>query len=125
MGTTRRKFLGTLACACLLLSGLSGCGSKGDRAQGASAGQPPSMSSVAAAPPQMPDQDTPAPEKTGGFDGKRAYAHVAKQVGFGPHPSGSQAIAQAQDYILSELASYGCTADIDAFNAQTPAGPVA
>src|ERR1700680_2441651 len=73
----------------------------------------------------MADQDTPAPEKTGGFDGKRAYAHVAKQVGFGPHPSGSQAIAQAQDYILSELASYGCTADIDAFNAQTPAGPVA
>jgi glutaminyl-peptide cyclotransferase len=83
------------------------------------------MSSVAAAPPQMPDQDTPDPEKTGGFDGKRAYAHVAKQVGFGPHPSGSQGIAQAQDYILSELASYGCTADIDAFSAQTPAGPVA
>jgi glutaminyl-peptide cyclotransferase len=124
MGMTRGKFLGTLVCACLLLAGLAGCSSKGDRAQGATAGQPPLMSPVAAA-PQMADQDTPAPEKTGGFDGQRAYAHVAKQVGFGPHPSGSQAIAQAQDYILSELASYGCTTDIDAFNAQTPAGPVA
>jgi glutaminyl-peptide cyclotransferase len=125
MATTRTKFLGTLACACLLLSGIAGCNSQGGKAQGAVPGQPPFMSSVAAAPPQMADEDTPPPEKTGGFDGKRALAHVAKQVGFGPHPSGSQANAQAQDYILSELASYGCTADIDAFNAQTPAGPVA
>jgi glutaminyl-peptide cyclotransferase len=123
--TTRTILGGTLACAGLLLFGLAGCNSKGDRAQGAATAQPPLMSSVAAAPPQMPDQDTPAPEKTGGFDGKRAFAHVAKQVGFGPHPSGSQAIAQAQDYILSELASYGCTTDIDAFNASTPAGQVA
>jgi glutaminyl-peptide cyclotransferase len=123
MGTTRTRSR-ALACA-LFFAALAGCSSKTDRAQGATAGQPPFMSSVAAAPPQMADQDTPAPEKTGGFDGQRAFAHVVKQVGFGPHPSGSQAIAQAQDYILSELASYGCTADIDAFNAQTPAGPVA
>jgi glutaminyl-peptide cyclotransferase len=74
---------------------------------------------------QMPDEDTPAPEKTGGFDGKRAFADVAKQVDFGPHPSGSQTIAQVQDYILSELSSGGCTADIDAFNADTPAGQIA
>ena len=125
MGTTRPEFLGTLACVCLLLCGVAGCNSQGGKAQGATPGQPPFMSSVAAAPPQMADEDTPPPEKTGGFDGKRAFAHVAKQVGLGPHPSGSQASAQAQDYILSELSSYGCTADIDAFNAQTPAGPVA
>ena len=48
----------------------------------------------------MPDENTPAPEATGGFDGKRAFADVAKQVDFGPHPSGSQAIAQVQEYIL-------------------------
>ncbi len=124
MSATRTRLLGTLAFACLLLYGFAGCNSSGGKAQGATPGQPPFMSAIAAAPPQMPDQDTPAAEKTGGFDGKRAYAHVAKLVGFGPHPSGSQAIAQAQDYILAELASYGCTADIDAFNAQTPAGPV-
>jgi glutaminyl-peptide cyclotransferase len=73
----------------------------------------------------MPDEDTPAPEKTGGFDGKRAFADVAKQVGIGPRPSGSQAIAQAQDYILAELSSAGCTAEVDAFNGQTPAGEIA
>jgi glutaminyl-peptide cyclotransferase len=90
---------------------------------------PKPSTTVRVAPPkdpnQLPDEDTPAPEKTGGFDGKRAYADVAKQVDFGPHPAGSQAIAQVQDYILSELSSAGCTADTDAFNAQTPAGEVA
>jgi len=65
------------------------------------------------------------PDKTGGFDGKAAYEHVAKMVSFGPRPSGSQAIAQTQDYILSQLQSFGCTVEIDAFNANTPAGPVA
>jgi hypothetical protein len=66
------------------------------------------MSKVAAPPPQIPD-DAPPPEKTAGFDGKRAYELVAKQVGFGLRPSGSQAIAQLQDFLDSELKSYGCT----------------
>ena len=60
----------------------------------------PVVSAAAKAAAQMPDEDTPPPEKTGGFDGKRAFADVAKQVDFGPRPSGSQAIAQVQDYIL-------------------------
>jgi glutaminyl-peptide cyclotransferase len=105
-------------CACLLLTVLTGCKSKSE----AAAATPPFMSAVASAPPQMPDEDTPPPEKTGGFDGKLAFAHVAKQVGFGPRPSGSQAIAQTQDYILSQLSSFGCAVEIDNFNAQTPAG---
>jgi glutaminyl-peptide cyclotransferase len=120
MDTTRATLPTTLAC--LLLAGLAGCNSKGDRAQGTGTSKP-FMNSVAAAPPV--DEDTPSPEKTGGFDGKRAYAHVAKQVGFGPRPSGSQAIAQTQNYILSELSSYGCAVETDVFNAQTPAGPLA
>jgi len=103
---------------------LAGCKSQSDQIQGATA-TPPFMSAVAGDPPQMPDEDTPPPEKTGGFDGKRAYDHVAKQVGFGPRPSGSQALAQTQDYILSQLSSDGCAVDNDAFNAQTPAGPIA
>jgi glutaminyl-peptide cyclotransferase len=71
--------------------------------------------------PQVADDAIPA-EKTGGFDGKLAYGHVAKQVGFGPRPSGSQAILQLQDYITSQLSSSGCTVDADAFSSDTPAG---
>jgi len=79
------------------------------------------MSAVASNPPAVPD-DAPPPDKTGGFDGKRAYALVAKQVGFGPHPSGSPAISKVQDLLQSELKSYGCTAETDSFSADTPVG---
>jgi glutaminyl-peptide cyclotransferase len=78
----------------------------------ASPGNSPFMSALTTAPPpaaQNPADEAPSPDKTGGFDGKRAFAHVAKQVSFGPRPSGSPALAQTQDYILSELKSYGCT----------------
>jgi hypothetical protein len=101
------------------LLGLTGCKASGNDATGAA--QPPFMSAVASAPPQNPD-DAPAPEKTGGFDGKHAYALVAKQVSFGQRPSGSQAIVQLQDFLQSELKSYGCTVDADNFSADTPAG---
>jgi glutaminyl-peptide cyclotransferase len=101
---------------------LTGC--KSDQTPSGS-DKTPVVSAAPKIPTQMPDEDTPAPENTGGFDGKRAFADVAKQVDFGPHPSGSQTIAQVQDYILSQLSSAGCTADIDAFNADTPAGQIA
>ena len=80
------------------------------------------MSTVATLPPQAPDDDTPPPDKTDGFDGKRAFTQVAKQVSFGPRPSGSQAIVQLQNYIQSELSSYGCKVDTDSFTADTPIG---
>src|SRR5260370_8691176 len=70
----------------------------------------------------QPEDDAPPADETGGFDGRRAFAEVAKQVGFGPRPSGSPAIAQLQEYIQSELASYGCKVETDAFSADTPAG---
>jgi len=88
-----------------------------------SAGQPQVASADTFASPQAGD-DAPPSEKTGGFDGKRAFAHVAKQVSFGPHPSGSQAIAKVQDYLLSELKSYGCTVETDAFSSDTPIGRI-
>ena len=84
----------------------------------------PVVSAAAKTPAQQPDENTPAPESTGGFDGKRAFADVAKQVDFGPHPAGSQSIAQVQDYILAQLSSAGCTAEVDPFTSQTPAGEV-
>src|SRR5712691_785783 len=85
------------------------------------AADPPFMSAVASAPPQNTD-DAPPPEKTGGFDGKRAFTHVAKQVGFGPRPSGSPALVPLQEYLQTELKSYGCRVEVDSFTADTPAG---
>jgi glutaminyl-peptide cyclotransferase len=66
--------------------------------------------------------DAPPAEVTGGFDGNKAYAHVSRQVAFGPRPSGSPAIAQLQDYLTTELKSYGCNVEADTFTADTPAG---
>jgi Zn-dependent M28 family amino/carboxypeptidase len=69
--------------------------------------------------------DAPPASQTGGFDGARAYAQVAKLVSFGPRPPASDAIHRAQDYIRSQLASFGCGVDMDNFNAQTPIATLA
>ena len=82
------------------------------------AGDPPFMSAVAGPPPD----GAPPAEKTGGFDGARAYQQVVKQLSFGPRPAGSAALAQLQSYLESELKSYGCTLETDSFSADTPAG---
>jgi glutaminyl-peptide cyclotransferase len=66
----------------------------------------------------------PPPAQTGGFDGAKAYAHVAKLVSFGPHPPGTSAIHNAQDYLRAQLKSFGCAVDTDDFHAQTPNGSV-
>jgi glutaminyl-peptide cyclotransferase len=110
------------AVVCILLAGLTGCKARGNESSGAPS-QPPFMSAAASTPPPTAD-DAPPPEKTGGFDGKRAFAHVAKQVSFGPRPSGSQALAHLQDYLQSELKSYGCAVETDSFGADTPIGRV-
>ena len=83
--------------------------------------QPPFMSAVAGNPPAQAT-DAPPPEKTGGFDGKRAYEQVAKQVSFGPRPAGSPALVKLQEYLETELKSYGCVVETDSFSADTPAG---
>ena len=109
-------------CSVLLLPALAGC--KANRTDDhASAASTPSAS-VPVAAPQVPEDALP-PEKTGGFNGALAYNHVAKLVSFGPRPSGSQAISQTQDYITSQLSSFGCTVDTDAFSSDTPAGRLA
>lgn len=81
------------------------------------------MSASAKVPPQAAS-DAPPAEKTGGFDGQKAYEYVAKQVSFGPRPSGSKALAQTQNYLLDRLKSFGCTVDTDDFNSDTPIGRV-
>src|SRR5712664_60574 len=105
--------------ACLVSIALTGCKASGHDSP--STTQPPLTSTAASAPPQAADEPPP-PEKSGGFDGKRAFAQVAKQVSFGPRPSGSQAIMQLQDHLQSELKGYGCTVGTDAFTADTPVG---
>ncbi len=95
---------------------VAGCRAKAD-----GDGAAPVSAAPATSPLQAGDEAPPA-EKTGGFDGKRAFAHVAKQVGFGPRASGSAAIGQLQEYIQSELTSYGCKVESDSFSSDTPAG---
>lgn len=110
-----------LCCGILFLLGIAGC-----KANGADDHRSAAASSAAVSKPaaQVPDDALPA-EKTGGFDGALAYDHVAKLVGFGPRPAGSSGIAQAQDYITSQLSSFGCTVETDAFSSDTPAGRLA
>jgi glutaminyl-peptide cyclotransferase len=108
--------MGLLVCSVLLAQGCK----SGNSAQPTPA-QPPFMSAVAGNAPPPPDT-APAPETTGGFDGKRAYEQVAKQVSFGPRPAGSEPLAKLQDYLITELKSYGCDVGTDSFSADTPAG---
>jgi len=105
--------------SCLIPAVLTGCKASGNDSHNVA--EPPFMSTAASAPPQAADE-APPPEKSGGFDGKRAFAHVAKQVSFGPRPSGSPALAHLQEYLLSELKSYGCSVETDDFSADTPVG---
>lgn len=64
------------------------------------------------------------PEKSEGIDANRAFAHVKKLVEFGPRPSGSDAIKKTQEYIKSELSSYGLKITEDKFDASTPKGKI-
>jgi hypothetical protein len=111
-------------CGVSILLVAAGCKASGSNDHVSAASAPAARATASAASPQVPDDALPA-EKTGGFDGAKAYNHVAQLVGFGPRPSGSQAIAQTQDYITSQLSSFGCTVDVDAFSTDSPAGRLA
>jgi glutaminyl-peptide cyclotransferase len=67
----------------------------------------------------------PPASETGGFDGAKAFAHVAQLVAIGPRSAGSEGIHRAQDYIRTQLQSFGCTIEEDDFHASTPVGDVA
>jgi len=123
------RTMALVVCGALLVSGCkSGNSASDEKAQPASGSaevKPPFMSAVAGSPPVRPAADqAPPPETTGGFDGNRAYAQVAKQVSFGPRPPGTPAIQKLQDYMIGELKSYGCAVDTDSFSADTPDGRV-
>lgn len=46
-------------------------------------------------------------------------------MGIGPRPSGSPGIRQAQEYIRTQLQSFGCSVEEDSFEASTPVGRIA
>jgi glutaminyl-peptide cyclotransferase len=62
------------------------------------------------------------PSTTGGFDGSQAFSHVRHLVDLGPRPPGSDAIRQAQSYIIEQLKGYGCRVEEHDFHASTPIG---
>ena len=120
----RTLWAGAAALAVLLLASCGDRGTNGD----ASAGSSSSVKAAAPVPasPGIASSDAAPPaSETGGFDGQKAYEHVAKLVAFGPHPPASDAIHRVQDYIRSQLKSFGCATDEDDFNAQTPIGTLA
>lgn len=69
--------------------------------------------------------DGGASDRAGELSAARAYEHVRKLVALGPHPSGSEAIKKAQQYIEGEMNSYGLKVTEDVFDAQTPRGTIA
>lgn len=97
-----------------------------------SSGIPPALASSTAASaagtesssPQSPPETAPPPSQTGGFDGNRAFDFTSKLVAFGPRPPATDAIHRTQDYILSEVKSFGCQVDTDDFHSQTPVGEI-
>jgi hypothetical protein len=102
------------------------CGSDGAHSTSPANPAPASSASPSAAPQAAtaaPAVDAAPPaSQTGGFDGAKAYDHVAKLVGFGPRPSGSGALQQAQNYIRAQLQGFGCSVEEDDFHAQSPLG---
>lgn len=77
-----------------------------------------------AAPVAAPQAQPTAPpaDQTGGFDGQRAYQHVAQLVAIGSRTAGTDGNHRAQDYIISQLKGFGCPVDPEPFHTPTPLG---
>jgi glutaminyl-peptide cyclotransferase len=79
-------------------------------------------SAAATAPALTAEQTAPAPVKTGGFDGQRAFQYVSDLVDIGPRTAGTDGNHRAQDYIIGQLKGFGCPVDPEAFHTPTPLG---
>ena len=58
------------------------------------------------------------------FDSARAWAHLTRQVSFGPRPSGSAALNACRQYIVSELKKIGIEPRQQMFIPRTPIGEI-
>jgi glutaminyl-peptide cyclotransferase len=99
---------------------LASCGGKSSVATEA-AGETPAPPATTISTPE-PQQAAPSPDKTGGFDGQKAFQHVADLVAIGPRTAGTDGNHRAQDYIISQLKGMGCPVDPEAFHTPTPVG---
>ncbi len=75
--------------------------------------------------PRKSQEPAPPATATGGFDGARAFQHVADLVAIGPHSAGTEGGRRAQEYIAGQLQGFGCTVERMPFTARgTPVGDV-
>jgi glutaminyl-peptide cyclotransferase len=58
------------------------------------------------------------------FSGARAFAHVERLVGFGPRPSGSDALEASRRYLEEQLRAVGWQVQRQTFTESTPRGPL-
>lgn len=93
----------------------SGCGGKDSLPTGETSA--PAVVNASTA-----ERAAPAPEKTGGFDGQRSFQHVSALVTIGPRTAGTDGNRRAQDYIIGQLKSFGCSVDPESFHTPTPLG---
>jgi glutaminyl-peptide cyclotransferase len=77
-------------------------------------------SMACAAQPARPAQ----PASAAKFDGSRAFEDLRELIDIGPRPAGSDENRKTRDFIMKELAEVGLTPVQQAFEAQTPVGPV-
>jgi hypothetical protein len=112
----------TLAAGLLAAAlGVAACGHGGAGSESAASASQQGNATAS----NTPADTAPPASQTGGFDGAKAYEHVAKIVSFGPRPPASTGIHEVQDYLREQLKSYGCTVGEDDFHASTPVGEVA
>ena len=115
-----------LASAAAVLSGVVACGASNAPAPASSGSESPGPAAAnQAAAATKPAEVAPPADQTGGFDGAKAYEHVAKLVSFGPRPPASEGLHRSQDYIIGQLKADGCEIDQDDFHASTPKGDIA
>ncbi len=100
------------------------CGGSSQPTSASSTTAPPAAT-VAAPQAAAPSEPAPPADQTGGFDGAKAFEHVARIVSFGPRPPASDGIHKVQEYISTQLKSFGCEVEQQDFHASTPAGDVA
>ena len=65
-----------------------------------------------------------APSSAARFDSNRAWDHLRSLVALGPRPAGTPAIEQSRKYIKDQLAAAGVGVVEQAWDDQTPIGPI-
>jgi len=65
------------------------------------------------------------PRNSGPFSGAAALTDTRHAVSFGERPSGSEAAAKLRDWITGQMKPLGGQISLDAFQGQTPDGPLA